>query len=106
MPLPESPHPLRPTFMSSGPFAIGVPQLFFNGFMMGHSATEINCILMSNNQQPVTSLVMTPEVAKSYGNALLDIVRRYEKATKRKIHTLEELTKRVSENTAAQDSEP
>lgn len=75
--------------------AMQLPQLVFNSFANGISASEITSSL-SYGPRPLVTLIMAPSVAKSFANALLEMVQTYEHATGLQVLTVQELADRLA----------
>jgi len=75
---------------------IAIPQIVFNGYANGHTASEMTAILTFSDR-PLASLVMSPVVAKSFALSLLETVKGYEASTGIEIETISVLTERIAE---------
>lgn len=74
---------------------LNVPHIVFNGFAVGHTASEMTSIV-SFAERPLAVLIMPPVIAKSFALSLLDLVKGYEAATGTTIETIDVLTERIA----------
>lgn len=97
--------PLSPEQQQAMAQAMGnvpLPQVFFNGFGLNHSATEITSVL-TFGARPLVMLVMAPVVAKSLALTLLETVNRYEAATGTEVRTIADLNERIAAHSARKE---
>jgi len=71
------------------------PQIVFNAFANGLSASEITSLL-SFGPRPLVTLIMAPSVAKTFALSLLESVEKYEQATGSQVPTIQELSDRLT----------
>lgn len=97
-PLPETPR-FAASVSGAGvpqlPLQLPIPQIVFNGFGHGLTASEITSVL-SFGPRALAMLVMPPVVAKTFAMSLLEIVGQYEAATGAAIGTIPELNERIT----------
>src|SRR5689334_2592891 len=72
-------------------------KIYFNGFIVSMSPTDA-VIVLQNNNKPIAYLNTTHTIAKTLANQLNGIIKNFEKDTKRKIPTLDQIVKAVSDN--------
>ena len=75
--------------------ASSVPQLSFNTVTTTMTATEISAVL-GFGQRPLVLLIMSPTMAKTFGQALLDHVSRYEQVTGHPVQTVNEINAKLN----------
>ncbi|MBI5290401.1 MAG: hypothetical protein HY872_00805 [Chloroflexi bacterium] len=66
-------------------------KLYFNGYTIAMTPTDIVLVLMFNNQ-PVATLNTSPTIAKTLGKVLDALIKDYETRTGQKVLTLDEIT--------------
>jgi hypothetical protein len=72
-----------------------LPQLVFNSFINSYSASEVTSVI-SFGPHVLATLIMPPVVAKSFAQALLNVVQDYESATGSVVGTIPELNERMA----------
>ena len=70
--------------------AFPMPTFVFNALTTNVTATEVSTIL-SLGQRPVALLVMSPPMAKTFGQLLLGLVQEYEQITGQSVKSLQEM---------------
>lgn len=74
--------------------SLPLPQLVFNSVTNNVSATEITSII-SFGQRPLAMLIMSPVMAKTYAQLLLQMVTQYETDTGQPVQTIQEINSRI-----------
>ena len=85
--------PNMPAFMLPN---MGVAMVYFNGFNIGLTNSEISAFLLHDGQ-PAVKAVMPLSTAKSLMNALSELIEKYETATSTKVFSNDELIALISE---------
>lgn len=83
MPRPQAPAPTQQ-------MAQALTNLYFNGFELGYSFSDISMILMIEGQ-PQLKLSMSFTTAKTLQKHLTMVIENFEKATDHKVMTMDEV---------------